>query len=109
MLMFVCFVVLGCDQGQQMMKPMMTAYLTTEVPLPEPEDEPTTTERFIIHTFYIDGVPHQKTVTVFVSAEAALESGQYKTLIEYYKEWNKQNCGKLQKSFPAKMRGLVRC
>ena len=93
--LLIFFYILGCGREQQMLKPaiqpMPDSNLPNEVtPTEEPPvvilEEPTA-----LVDYQIDGITKQQ--VVFTSAQAALESEQLKTYIEYCKAYNERFCG----------------
>lgn len=87
--------ILGCDRGQRMMNPVVAPVPDSNLPsertlIEEPPvvilEEPTT---FV--DYQIDGITKQQ--VVFTSAQAALESEQLKTYIEYCIAYNEKFCG----------------
>lgn len=85
------FVLIGCNQGQQMMKPISQESPTA---LEEPTGElPPVQEVEVV----IDDIVH--TTDAFTSAEAALNSQQFQDFLEYARNYNAEWCGALEKPF----------
>ena len=77
---------IGCDQEQNMIKPVIE-----EVVAPDTSTKPVEPET-VEYTYYVDGVLH--TGIAYLTADAALATEKYQNLLEYYQDWNHQNCGK---------------
>lgn len=85
------FALIGCNQGQQMMKPVVQKPSTQPT---EPVVElPPTQEIEIV----VDDVVH--TMDVFTTSEAALNSQQFQDFLEYARDYNAEWCGKIEKVF----------
>lgn len=78
--------VIGCADGQQMLKPVVLGEPMPEVSepvveaVPEPTPVPEETPPTATFTFEIDGVEHQQG-GIYTSAEAALASKQYADVV----------------------------
>ncbi len=93
-ILILIFALIGCDQGQQMMKPVAEDVFVDDSVMvnAEPVQEP-----IIEFPIVIDGIVQKETREVFTSVDAAINSDRFHRLLEIAKEYNLEYCGKREK------------